>query len=184
MRINIVFAAGYVIPESMSVETLKNIAPTWGSWKTWHGCNTDNVICHDLVKARELYARAIQAVCNFYLPEKFHHALSRPTGVQFYQGDFLQDVHDLEDIISMHLVADRSDLVMLFGFDLANPGMIDNRLEKHRVTNRLGLLRQIIIANSDTQWVLIDHAQATDSAFETIANLTCDSVENVLHLLS
>lgn len=183
MNINTVIAAGFAVAPPLSVEILKNIGPTWGSWKTWGPCHTDNVICHDLFKARELLKRAIQAVCNFYLPEKFYHDLSRPTGVNFYQGDFLQDVHDLEDIIAMHLVADRSELVLLFGFDVANPGMIQDRLEKHRVTNRLGLLRQVLASNPDVQWVLVDHAKPPDAAFEALPNLTCDSLENVLQLL-
>lgn len=183
MRINIVYAADFKITAPMTPGIIKNIAPTWGSWKTWHHCHTDNVICHDLGKARELLQRAIQAVCNFYLPEKFHQELSRPVGVQWYQGDFTQDLQDLEDIIAMHLVADRSDLVLLFGFDLANPGMIEDRFEKHRVTNRLGLLRHTIVANENTQWVLVNHTQPVDKAFEPIANLTCDNLENVLQLL-
>jgi len=184
VRTNIVLAAGSVIKPPLSMDQIKNIGPTWGSWKTWKTCGTDNVICHDLGKARELYQRAIQAVCNLYLPEKFFSQMSRPINVQFYQGDFLQEVRDLEDIIALHLVADRSDLVLLFGFNAANPGMISDRFEKHCVTNRLGLLRQVMVGNPDVQWVLVDHDRTLDQAFESITNLTCDTADNVLQLLS
>ena len=109
--------------------------------------------------------------------------MQRPSGVKLYQGDFLQEAVDLEDVICMHLVADQSDIVLMFGFDLSNPGVIDDRLELHRMTNRLGLIRQSMVAAPDVQWILVDHAQVPDSAFGTLANLACDNISNVLQLL-
>lgn len=183
MRVNVVYAATTPALDAGVKERIKKIGPAWGSWKTWTACQTDNVICHDLAKARELCHRAIQAVCNFYLPEKFFQPLNRPQGVQFYQGDFQQEAHDLEDVIALHLVADRSDLVLLFGFDLSTPVQSSDRMENHRITNRMGLLRQILASTADVQWVLVDPVGEIDSAFGSISNLTCDTLHNVLQLL-
>lgn len=183
MNINTVFASAFSMPHGVDPIDIKNLAPTWGSWKTWRDCHTDNVICHDLTKARELQKRAFHAVCNFYLPQKFYHPLGRPEKINFYQGDFLQEVQDLEDIVAMHLVSERSDIVLLFGFDLANPGQILDRMEKHVITNRLGLIRQAIASTPNTQWVLVDHDRDVDKAFLELSNLTCDSFQNVLQLL-
>jgi hypothetical protein len=183
MNINIIYAAEFDLPDHDLPDSIKNIAPTWGSWKTWHQCRTDNVICHDLGKARELQKRSFHTVCNLYLPQKFHQLLGRPVGINYYQGEFLLDTLDLEDVISMHLVSASSDLVLMFGFDISNPGVVMDRMQKHRMTNRLGLIRQCIAANPDVQWALIDHAQDPDSAFQNLPNLTRDSLQNVLTLL-
>jgi len=184
MRVNLVYAAGFQCDQAAdTVKQLRDIGPAWGSWRTWKSCNTDNVICHDLVRARELYKRAAQAVCNLYLPQKFFQPMNRPSGVNFYQGEFLQETQDLEDIIAMHLAASRSDLVLLFGFDLATLLAQSDALVNHSMTNRMGLIRQVLVANADVQWVLVDHDRDLDPAFQTIANLTRDKLENVLQLL-
>jgi len=183
MRINTVYSAGYVAQPGVT-ESVKNIGPTWGSWKTWQACDTDNVICHDLGRARELCNRAMQAVCNLYLPQQFYQSTARPVGVQFYQGEFQEDTLDIEDVVAMHLVVPVSDLVLLMGFDLTRPAVMPDRLQQHRIRNRLGLIRSCISTNPDTQWVLIDHAPAPDDAFADLTNLTRDSWENVLQLLT
>jgi len=183
MRVNLVYAAAASAPDPAVVEQLTAIGPAWGSWKTWSSCKTDNVICHDLAKARELTHRAIQAVCNFYLPEKFFQTLNRPPGINFYQGDFSQEVRDLEDVIALHLVADRSDLVLMFGYDLSTPIKSSDRMENHRMTNRMGLLRQVFVSYPDVQWVHVTASPNLDTAFESIPNLTCDSLNSVLQLL-
>jgi hypothetical protein len=183
MRINIVYAAAYQSLSADLASRLKNIGPTWGSWRTWSTCNTDNVVCHDLGRARELHQRAIQALCNFYIPEKFYQAMQRPARVNLYQGDFTHDTTDIEDVICMHLVAESSDIVLLFGFDLANPGMPSDVMELHRLTNRFGLIRQVMASADQVQWILVDHDQSPDKAFASLPNVTCDNMENVLELL-
>lgn len=184
LRTSIVFAAAYQLPASLAADRLKDIGPTWGSWKTWTMCATDNVICHDLSKARELHQRAIQAVCNFYVPQKFYQSLNRPNGINFYHGDFLPETDNLEDIIAMHLVAEQSDIVLLFGFDASSKPAVEDPLQRHIMLNRLGLIRQALIRNSEVQWILVDHPKSLDPAFGSVANLTCDSLKNVLTLLN
>ena len=184
MRITSVYAASYRPGAVLTPVKIKDIGSTWGSWRTWQSCDTDNVICHDLSRARELLKRALQAVCNFHAPQALYQDLERAQGVRWYQGEFREDCADIEDIIAMHLAAAQSDVVLLLGFDVSTPGVITDRLEQHRVRNRLGLLRGCIQNNSAVQWVLVDHAAAPDPAFMALSNLTRDSAENVLQLLS
>lgn len=184
MRISSVYAATYQPGADLSPAKIQDIGSTWGSWRTWQSCDTDNVVCHDVAQARTLLRRALQSVCNFHAPQVLYQDLDRPMGVRWYQGDFREDCHDIEDIIAMHLAAAQSDLVLLLGFDFATPGVISDRLEQHRVRNRLGLLRGCIQNNSGVQWVLVDHAVEPDPAFAILPNLTRDSAANVLQLLS
>ena len=91
MNITWVVATGYQIDPVVDITDFKNIGPIWGSWSTWRSCGTDNVVCHDLSKARELVQREFQKNCNFYTQEHHHQDLGRPTGVRYYGGKFDQD---------------------------------------------------------------------------------------------
>ena len=182
MRINWIVASDMVLDPAISADDLKTVGPIWGSWKSWRGCGNDNVICHDVIKAKQLLTRAFQAVCNLYLPRKYYRDLERPSGAKWYDGDFNQEVQDIEDVIAMHLASESSDLVLLLGFDLSSP-RIEDAMRTHRLINRLALIRQIMVSNPDIQWVLIDHAHDMDPAFDNLTNLTRDQFENVLKLL-
>lgn len=184
MRINLVYAADFQLPSQFDPAAIEKIGKSWGSWKTWRLCETDNVLCHDIGKARELYKRALQAVCDLYVPESFYQAMSRPTGIHFYRGEFNSQVQDIEDIIAMHLVAPVSDLVILLGFDLASPGNVPDVSQATMVKHRLGLLRECVKRYPNTQWILVDHAPDIDKAFGELPNLTRDSLANVINLLA
>jgi len=183
MRINWVFASFWIPDVTIDMDGVKNTGPSWGSWKSWRACSTDNVICHDRGRAQELLNRAFQAVCNFYVPRKYYQELGRPVGIKLYDGDFLEEAPDLEDIIAMHLAAANSDIVLLAGFDFSKPMLVDDKFEMHKIKNRLGLTRQVIASNQDIQWVIVDHAAEMDTAFTELPNLTRDTVNNVLQLL-
>ena len=183
MRINWVVAAGYDMDPAVDIDEIKAIGPIWGSWRTWRGCQTDNVICNDLAKSRELIGRAFQAVCNFYLPKHFYQDLNRPVGVKLYDGEYLQELDDIEDIIAGHMAAAASDIVLLLGFDLAKPETTTDRLVRHRLTNRHGLLHSMVKTNQTVQWVVVDHTKDLDESYQQLPNLTCDTMANVLHLL-
>jgi len=183
MRINWVFADGYQIDPTVSIDTIKNIGSTWGSWKTWRGCATDNVICHDITKAQELIQRAFQAVCNFYVPKNYYQSIGRPMGVKLYEGEFTQEVDSPEDIIALHLVSNISDIVLLAGFDLSEKEKDSDKFQQHKNVNYHGLIQSIITANPDTQWVLVDHPNSVDKSFKKLSNITCDIMPNVLKLL-
>lgn len=183
MRVNWVFSAKHSIGPEFDISTIKNIGATWGSWKSWRACGTDNVICHDRAKAQELLQRAFHSICNFYVPKKYYQELGRPTGLRLYEGDFAESVDDLEDIIAMFLVSSNSDLVLLSGFDFSTPPPAPDRLTQHKIQNRLGLFYQIV-SSSKAQWVLVDHPGDLDKAYSKLSNLTCDKMQNVLKLLS
>lgn len=183
MRICWVFASDYTLDPGVDADQIKNIGSTWGGWKTWRPCATDNVICDDLPKARELLKRAFQAVCNFYIPRRYYQDLGRPMGLKFYDGTFDLEMDDPEDVIALHLVAKSSDIVLLAGFDLGRPVPKPDRFETHKIQNRLGMIRTVIQDNPTVQWVLIDHEGDLDKAFREIPNLTCDSMGNALQLL-
>lgn len=164
-------------------ETLANIGSTWGSWRTWRAWNTDNVLCNDAKKAKELITRAFQAVCNLYIPKQHYVMLERPVGVKLYEGEFPAEFSGVEDIVSMHLVSAHNDLVLLLGFDLSTPAQTD-AYELHKRKNYLSAFRAAVKMYPDTQWVLINHNQELDASIKQLENLSCDSYENVLKLLS
>lgn len=176
MRINWVFAESYKLGSKAEINQIKGIGPTWGSWKTFKGCSTDNIVCHDSKKSRELIAKAMQAVCNFYIPKKYYADLGNPIGVKLYEGEFPESVKHAEDIVSMHLAASQSDIVLLAGFDFG-------KAEKEDQKPYLGMARSVINSDPNVQWVLVDHPKDLDPAFQSLPNLTCDSFENVLKLL-
>jgi hypothetical protein len=184
MRINWVFADTYQLDISVDLEKVKAVGPIWGSWRTWRGSSTDNVICHDLSKAQELLARAFQSVCNFYVPKKYYQDLGRPLGVKLYEGEFEQELDHAEDIVAMHLTAQCSDIIILAGFNFGEVVFPDDRFEGHKLRNYHGLARQIIQDQSQVQWVLVDSADILDKSYQSLPNLTCDQMQNVLKLLS
>jgi len=182
MRISWVVASDYQLDPSVDVEQIKSVGPIWGSWRTWRACGTDNVICHEQKKVRELLDRAFQAVCNFHIPRSLYEPLGRPVGCRLYDGSFDQELDGIEDIVAMHLAAADSDLVLMLGFDWTLPKTLEDRFERHKLTNRHGLIRGAISGTDRVQWVAIDSPDL-DKSYQNLANLTCDSLQNALKLL-
>jgi hypothetical protein len=180
MRVSCVIADAFA-NTTIDPEQLKSLGPTWGSWRTWRTWNTDNVLCHDLGRARDLLQRAFQAVCNFYVPNRHFSALNRPTRVQVYEGDFPGEMDHPEDIVAMHLAAVSSDLILLLGYGLSATTSED-RFERHKHTNYLNAFRATLNTYPDVQFVLIDHSGDLEKSLLSITNLTCDKYETVLQL--
>ena len=183
MRVNWVVSSSYQLDPVADPEKLKLVGPIWGSWRTWRSCSTDNVICYDFAKSRELIDRAFQAVCNFYVPRKYYQDLARPVGVKLYDGEFNHDIDFPEDIIALHLAAGSADIVLLLGFDLGEISIPDDQYRKHQIQNQHGLIRSVISSNDSIQWVAVDHAGQFDKSYQNFPNLTCDTMENALKLL-
>jgi hypothetical protein len=183
MLVNWVLADTYQLDLTIDPNRLKSIGPTWGSWKTWRSCATDNVICHDMSKARDLIGRAFQAVCNFYVPKNYYQDLGRPMGIKLYDGEFQFDTNHTEDIVGMHLVADISDIVLLAGFDLTPIVLNSNRVADTKIQHYHGMIRAKIKNTPEVQWVLVDHPPELDQSYQNLSNLTCDTMENALKLL-
>lgn len=183
MRVNWVFAHDYDLPPEIDSEDIKRVGASWGSWTTWRGCNTDNVICNEFARAKSLISRAFQAVCNFYVPRHLYQDLSRPLGVKLYDGDFSLETDHIEDIVAMHLASESSDIVLLVGFRLFLTPASD-AYANHKIKNYHGMIRSVIANSSDVQWVVVDHDQKLDTAYLALDNITCDRMENVLKLLN
>jgi hypothetical protein len=183
MLVNWVFADTHQLDPVVEPERLKSIGPTWGSWRTWRSCNTDNVICHDLPKATDLIGRAFQAVCNFYVPKNYYQDLGRPMGVKLYDGEFAFEIDHVEDIVAMHLVSDISDIVLLVGFDLGSIPTVSDKVEETKLRHYHGMIRSKINNTPEVQWVLVDHPEKLDKIYQDLPNLTCDTMENALKLL-
>ena len=144
MQISAVFASTYQPQDPTDLLIVSKKLPTWGSWRTWRSCGTQNVVCWEQDQCEKLLRRAFQSVCNFYIPKKSWAPLNRPIGVKLFDGDFDRPVQDVDDIIAMHLASSTSDLVLLFGFDLSTPSATDDVMERHRILNRHGLIYNIL----------------------------------------
>lgn len=182
MKINWIIADNVKL-DAQTIEKLKLIGPLWGGWPSWHNCSTDNVICHELPMAQEFVERQQQKKCNFYVPNSFFQDLDRPAGVKLYAGEFGLETDYKNEIICMHLVSSRSDIVLLKGMNLTAPQTFETSLQKHRWHNYKNLVKQVIVDHPSTQWVLVDHSTDIDKEFKKLTNLTVDSLSNVIKLL-
>lgn len=168
---------------ALDSKVLSNIGSTWGSYRTWRAWNTDNVICYDKTKSKDLVTRAFQAVCNLYIPQSVYADAGRPAGVKLFDGEFPAEFDHIEEIIAMHLIAENNDIVLLLGYDLTDSETEDS-YEKHKRKNYLAAFTAAVKMYNNTQWVVLDHRNSLADSIENLENLTCDTFENVLELLS
>ena len=183
MRINWVVADSIVLPPDVDVNILKDIAAIWGGWRTWRGCSTDNVVCDDAGKARELLKRKMNEMCNMYVPSSIYAELDRPRGVYLYEGNFTFEIDNKDELISIQLASGQSDVVLLVGFDWTEQPKSADRLTAHRATNYQRFVRDAISSNPAVQWVLVDHEGEVHPELAVFENLTKDTLDNVIELL-
>lgn len=181
MNISWVLSNQTQIDPTVDIKNLKQLGSFWGGWPTWRGCQTDNVICHNSVKASELVQREFYKICNLYISNSVYLMLNRPAGVKIYEGDFVHDVDNHEDIVAMHLAAGSSDIVLLLGFDFGDQPNLEDRLAQHRRYNYQGLTKQVMIDHPDTQWVVVDHSKDLRKDLQSLPNLQRDSLTNILN---
>ena len=181
MRTSWIIADDFADPE-VNADVLSDIGSTWGSWRTWRAWSTDNVICYDKTKAKDLVTRAFQAVCNLYISQAVYTDVDRPSGVKLFDGAFPAEFDHIEEIVAMHLLADENDIVLLLGYDLTEPTS-DDVYEKHKRKNYLAAFAAAVKMYPDTQWVILDHAQPLANNMHNLENITCDTYKNVLQLL-
>ena len=180
MNINWVLADTVTFGPEVDIEPLKRLGSFWGGWRTWRGCQTDNVVCNDLTKASELLKRNFQKSCNFYLPNMAYQQLNRPEGVRLFEGSFTHEVDRHDEIVALHLAACSSDVILLLGFDLSEPTINSDKLLELRARNYRGLIRQVITDNDSIQWVLVDHPQPIMKELVNLENLSTDKMDTVL----
>jgi len=184
MNINWVVSDSASIGPEVDLAKLKEIGSFWGGWRSWRACQTDNVICYDQTKASELIKRKFYEGCNFYIPNSIYQSLDRPDKVRIFEGEFLHELDHYEEIIAMHLAAGSSDIVLLLGFDLTEPTINEDKLIEHRAFNYRALIKQVIMDNSEIQWVLVDHPGEIMKEMSNLANLNSDKMDTVLALPS
>jgi hypothetical protein len=183
MNINWVLATAVNLAPNVDMKKIKGIGSLWGSWRTWQAYQTDNVICHNGVKAKDLIDKKVPTVCNFYVPNNLYVVLDEPTGVLTYGGEFSHEVEEQDEIVAMHLAAMSSDIVLLLGFDWTQkntPKDPQKRLLRHNYVN---LVQQALIGNSKTQWVLVDSPGPIMPELANLKNLTHDTLDNVFGML-
>lgn len=181
-KISWAFSDSIDLDPTQSIEHLKNIGPIWGSWRTWRSCQTDNVLCHDQVKAADLVRRNFQNSCNFYLPESVHAVLDRPQGIRTYAGEFVHDVVRQEEIVMLHLAASTSDIVLLMGWNFGELEPDNDLVKANQARHHRNLVRQAFKTYNQTQWVIVDHTHAIDPNLIACPNVVTDSLDNILTL--
>jgi hypothetical protein len=181
MNISWVLADSLVLDPTVDLKLMKDTGPLWGSWKTWRGCQTDNVICHELSKGRDLINREFHTICNFYIPNSNFITLERPENVLLYEGAFLDD-YQPEEIVAMHLAGGSSDIVLLLGLDLTEKEKSIDKLTEHRAHVYRTLVKHAIEDNPEVQWVLVDHPAPVMKMLSKLPNLTSDTMSNCLGL--
>ena len=75
MKANWVFSATYSPDPTIDLGVVKNIGSTWGSWKSWRACQTDNVICNSKKEIEALLSKSFQNSCNFTYQKSFIKSL-------------------------------------------------------------------------------------------------------------
>lgn len=182
MNISWVLADSVLLDPTQDIDALKRVGAFWGSWRTWRACQTDNVICHDQVKAAELLKRNFQTYCNFYIPNSVYTSLDRPDGVKLYAGEFVHDVDQQEEIVALHLAATTSDIVLLLGFDLTKLDPNPDKLKANRAQHQRNLIRQAFLEYATTQWVVVDHSEELDPNLTNLDNLVSDTMPTILSM--
>lgn len=180
MNISLVLSNQANIDPALDILQVKALGSFWGGWRTWRSCQTDNVVCHEVAKAKELIDRDFHLTCNFYVPESAFITLERPQGVKLYAGEFKHDLDNHEDIVSMHLAAANSDIVLLLGFDFGEGQKLEDRLSEHRIHNYRSLTRQVIVDNPKIQWVILDHPGELRKDIQNLPNIGKDTLINIL----
>lgn len=180
MKITWVLSDVAEVNPAIDIERLKNIGPFWGGWRTWRSYNTDNVICYTESEARNLITRNFHTRCNLYLPDSVYQKVDRPADVKLYQGEFHEIVDHPDEIVSMHLAAASSDIVLLVGFDLSPRNLEHDKMAKHKWHNYVQYFLHIIKGNPEVQWVLLDHKTDTEKVLKNLPNLQFDNLDNVL----
>jgi hypothetical protein len=181
MNINWVLSNSVQIDPVVNITQLKELGSFWGGWRTWRNCQTDNVICHDMFQAKQMIDRDFHRACNFYIPKSFYISLDQPAGVNVYEGEFIHELDNHEDIVAMHLSATNSDIILLLGFNFGEQPKVDDRLAEHREHNYRSLTRQVILDNPTIQWVVLDHPNEFRKDLQNLPNLGQDTLYNVLN---
>jgi len=168
----------------VDVNTLKEVAPTWGSCSIYNVYNVDNLICNDIKQAERLIKHNVPNDVNFYMPFEDYNTLGKPMNIKTFQGTFKDpNVNFKDDIVTMNIVSNMYDIILLLGFKFTKPKPKAEQLDKHRQLAYLYNIKTIIETNGDKQFVLVNYRGKLSNEFNSIENLSRDSLSNVLELV-
>jgi hypothetical protein len=168
----------------IDVNTLKDVAPTWGSCSIYNNYNVDNIICNDIKQAERLIQHNTQDSVNFYMSRDNFSTLGNPTNIKTFNGKFQDpNINFKDDIVALNIVTNLYDIILLLGFKFTKPKSKAEQLVKHKQLAYLHNVRTIIETNEDKQFVLVNYKGKLSNEFDSIENLSRDSLGNVLRLV-
>jgi hypothetical protein len=166
------------------IGTLQDVAPTWGSCSIYNDYSVDNVICNDIKQAERLIQHNVQDSVNFYMPQKDCSTLGNPANIKTFQGAFDDpNINFKDDIVTLNVVTATYDIILLLGFKFTKPKAKAEQLDKHKQLAYLHNIKTIIKDNEDKQFVLVNFKGKLSKDFDSIENLSRDSLANVLELI-
>lgn len=167
-----------------NIDVLKDVAPTWGSCSIYSDYQVDNIICNDIKQAELLIQHSIQNGVNFYMPMDNFSTLGNPPNIKTFQGSFADgNINFKDDIVTMNVVTSTYDIILLLGFKFTKPKPKAEKLEQHKQLAYLYNIKTIIESNEDKQFVLVNYKGKLSKDFDSIKNLSRDSLTNVLELV-
>lgn len=168
----------------LDMDALKQHTPTWGSCHIWGRFKVDNIVCNNINTTRALVDRNIQKETNLFVPQKHITQLGNPPNLKGFQGEFKDtNINNKDDIIGLNIVSNMYDVILLVGFKFAK-SKSTNKLEQHKQFAYIHNVHTIIKENPDKQFVLVNQKGKLSADFEALENLTRDSLNNVLELIS
>ena len=184
MKINWVFANDTFMDPAEDITALKSAGQFWGSWKTWHTCKTDNIICYSESEADKLIRKRFNQVANMlYLPVKCEDKFGVMPKVSYFHGEFSHDTINHDEIIALHLASASSDIVILYGFDWSTTNDPVDPAEKLKLDNYRNLVSEVIRSVPKVQWVVVDHVGKLFPELDGAENILMDTMKNVKLLL-
>jgi len=168
----------------VEIGTLQDVAPTWGSCSIYNDYSVDNVICNDIKQAERLIQHNVQDSVNFYMQRDDYSTLGNPSNVKTFQGSFDDtNINFKDDIVTLNVVTATYDIILLLGFKFTKPKAKAEQLDKHKQLAYLHNVKTIIKENEDKQFVLVNYKGKLSADFDSIENLSRDSLANVLELV-
>jgi hypothetical protein len=166
-----------------SVETLQDVAPTWGSCFIYNNYSVDNIICNDIKQAERLIQHNVQDKVNFYMPQDNFSTLGNPPNIKTFQGKFTDpNINFKDDIVTLNVVSNLYDIILLLGFKFTKPKASADKLVKHQQLAYIHNIKSIIETHTDKQFVLVNYKGKLSNEFNLLENLSRDSLANVLEL--
>ena len=171
------------INNNIDPKSIKDIAPSWGNYKTHKKYKTDNCICNTTSEIMPLIKQGYSFISNLWIPvineEEF-----KEYNLRYYAGAFKKETFpNKEDFICFNLTKN-SDIILLLGFDFRP--VSDMKLKGKKRTNRLNYYLNVsdfIKDNPKKQYVLVDYNKELSPMFLDIPNLVQDSYKSVKELL-